>query len=236
MIEINLLPEEMRPKERATTPYSALMAGGGTATLAAAVLLGCFYFFTIRDQAKDLDEVRSDLKKQETELQRAEALQKKQQDDLERRDLALKIKGQRALWSGVLDAAWTVTDDLGGFWIESLTLEELKPEAGKKPGPNEGPRVGLSFELAGSDFSDGATEYDMVSERRVADFMEAILDHPHIKGSYGLSQGGWARKAPSDTGASRPNLVSVVQIVFQKTALTVAKPAPAKTPAPAKPE
>lgn len=236
MIEINLLPEEMRPKERATTPYSALVVGGGTATLAAAVLLGCFYYFTVRDQVRDLAEARSDLKKQEADLLRAEALKKKQQDDIERRDLALKVKGQRALWSGVLDAAWTVVDDLGGFWIESMTLEELKAEAGKKPGPNDGPKMGLSFELSCSEFADGATEYDMVSERRVADFMEAILEHPHIKGRHGLVQGGWARKAPSEAGASRPSLVSVVQIVFQKTALSVAKPAPQKAPPPAKPE
>lgn len=230
MIEINLLPEEMRPKERATTPYSALVVGGGTATLAAAVLLGVFYFFTVRAIETEAKEVQAALKAQETDLKRAEALQRQQQEEIERKDLALKVKGQRALWSGVLDAAWSVLDELGGSWFLSLTLEELKPESGKKPAAGAGPRMGLSFEFAGSDFSDEATEYDRISERRLADFMEMLMEHPSIKGRYGLALGGWTGKTGEDTGAGRNSLVGVVQLVYQKTALSKAAP-PAKAPA-----
>ncbi len=232
MIEINLLPEELRPKERVTTPYTVVVGAGGTLAILAACGLVAFYFLQLKPLEVQKKAAQDDMAKAQRELADVEVPQKRHQQEIQRRDLALKVKRQRALWSGILDAVWTVVDQVGDAWISSLQLKEEKADAKLK---GAGPRMTLEVLLNTSHLGEESTEYEAVSEHHVAAFIEGLGNQPRLK-DYRIGFGGFHREEGKTGEAGKPSLASQIQIMFQKTAVAAAKSSAPQPPAPPAPK
>lgn len=223
MIEINLLPEEMRPKEATAVPYASVVLAGGTAVILAAGGLVAYYLMNIQPLREERNQARAAQERAARELRDLEALQKRHEQEIKRRDEALKVKAQRLLWSGVLDDLWTAVYERGDVWIQSLVIEEEKGAASRSRGKNDPPRVVLKVALQGTDFGEEADEYSMVSEKRLADFLETLMGQPGFqkeKTRPGFVVGEWARSGLSvaEEGGDKRTLASEVAILREKPA------------------
>jgi len=230
VIQINLLPEEMRHQE--STPWPRRMA-----IFAGAGILTALLSMVVIQRLKTLPSARrtrDDLQQQlatASEAVRTRVDPLKRDLDLldKRRTLLTKIGSGYLRWTPRMDALHQVLrGSLDGVWITGLSYEERMSKAAGRPGG--GAERILTIAFAASDFSDSPTLYTMSNEEKIAEVVRELSQSEEFrKDVLGIAVASWSlsddfRKPPWNVRA----------ITFPVNVLLTPPPAPEppKPPAP----
>jgi hypothetical protein len=133
MIRINLLPEEMRKREK--TPLSRIVVTlVGTFVIVTGASVYAYAHFGLLHEARSrLDRSRSELASLEPEAKYADDLLREKKDFDKRSEIIQQIGNGRILWSKKLDQLFDITHNGGDadrhfVWLKSLSM---KPSAAK---------------------------------------------------------------------------------------------------------
>lgn len=133
MIRINLLPEEMRKREK--TPLSRIVVTlVGTFVIVTGASVYAYAHFGLLHEARSrLDRSRSELASLEPEAKYADDLQREKKDFDKRSEIIQTIGNSRILWSRKLDQLFDITHNGGDsdrhfVWLRSLSM---KPTSAK---------------------------------------------------------------------------------------------------------
>lgn len=133
MIRINLLPEEMRKREK--TPLSRIVVTlVGTFVIVTGASVYAYAHFGLLHEARSrLDRSRSELASLEPEAKYADDLLREKKDFDKRSEIIQTIGNSRILWSRKLDQLFDITHNGGDadrhfVWLRSLSM---KPTSAK---------------------------------------------------------------------------------------------------------
>ncbi len=230
MIQVNLLPEEMRAQESTPWPRRlAIFAGAGILT-ALLCMVGVQRLKTLPGSRDH----RNDLQKQlavaaENVRTKIDPL-KRDLNLLDQRQALLTQLGTGFLrWTPRLDALHqTLRNDLSGVWITGFSYDE-RPAKGAVPGKAAAERL-LTVSFAASDFSDSPTFYTMTNEEKIAEVVRRLSRAEGFKKDViGINVSSWAL---TDDFLKPP--WNVRAITFPVNVLLTPPPAPPapKPPAP----
>ena len=186
MIEINVLPAELRPTEPTPWPKMLALLGIGLLLLGEGLVFVWYHFNynpALRDQLQSLQE---DLRAKTERAKRADELREEISDYKLRAFTIIKIRQARTLWAKKLDQIIDVVPDY--VWLAGITVTE-----GAGGRAMKGPVITMSCFSLSSD------------EKRIAAFLRTIKTHPFGKEivsiqdpSYTLTQVGEAGKTQQD--------------------------------------
>ncbi len=127
MIRINLLPEEMRKREK--TPLSRIVVTlvGTLVTVTSASVFAYAHFGLLHEAGSRLDRARSELESLEPEARYADDLLREKKDFDKRSEIIQSIGNSRTLWSRKLDQLCDVTNNGGDadrhfVWFRGLSM------------------------------------------------------------------------------------------------------------------
>jgi Tfp pilus assembly protein PilN len=159
MIEINLLPAELRPTQPTPVPKLLALLGAGLFLLAEGLLL-VYFHFNLNPAAQDrLKEIQAELKAKLDQAAKADALHAEIDDFKLRAKTIIQIRQARTLWAKKLDQIIDIVPDY--VWLSAITVTE--GQGGKKP---TGATITLSCLSMSSD------------EKRISSFLRGIKSHP----------------------------------------------------------
>lgn len=159
MIEINLLPAELRPTQPTPWPKLLGLLGVGLVLLGEALTL-VYYHFNLNPTLQDmLKELETELKNKTALAARADSLREQIEDYKLRAQTIIQIRDQRILWAKKLDQIIDVIPDY--VWLSGITVSEGLPGSKAK-----GPIITLNCFSLGSD------------EKRISGFLRGIKNHP----------------------------------------------------------
>lgn len=121
MIEINLLPQEYRPRDSTNVPLMLTALGG--------IVLVCglmFSLVSIQNDVRDLEHKVSDLGKRKADLEleakRVDALKEEIERQKSRQETIIEISQSKVMWSQKLEQFARVMGNHRNFWVNQLTL------------------------------------------------------------------------------------------------------------------
>jgi len=124
VIEVNLLPEEWRPKERTPWPrFAVILATVVIGGIEAAFLAGLM-INKIPAADLDLTSVKKALQKKTVELDRKKKIAAKVQEYRKQLDAMVKLRESQTLWTKKLASLSSNMVTPNGVWITKLTLQE----------------------------------------------------------------------------------------------------------------
>ncbi|MCO5170757.1 MAG: hypothetical protein M9894_30890 [Planctomycetes bacterium] len=145
MIEINLLPQEYRPRDSTNVPLMLTALGG--------IVLVCglmFYLVSVQNELRDLEHAVDDLTKKKADLElqakKVDALKEEIERQKSRQETIIEISQSKVMWSQKLEQFARVMGSHRNFWVNQLNL--TKTAAGGSGGSTFSMRVsGLHYDL-----------------------------------------------------------------------------------------
>jgi len=167
MIEINLLPEEFRPREKTNV--------GLIGTVAVRLLLSGLALMLALGNKKDHTGLETKIADKKNELAQKKA-KVKEVKDLEseigekkkRQNTIIKISQSKVMWSLKLQQFSEITQDFPTFWINSMDLAKTKKKGSKSNPASEKSILTMQCGATGA----------QTSFREVARFQDALKDDP----------------------------------------------------------
>ncbi len=220
MIEINLLPLELRPPEPTPWPKLLALLGVGLVLLAEGLVL-VYYHFNLNPTLQDLHRnLQEELRTKMERAARADALKAEIDDYKLRAATIIQIRKARTLWAKKLDQIVDIVPDF--VWLSGITVAE--GQTGRTP---KGPVITLSCSSLGSD------------EKRVATFLRTIKNHPIGKEIANISDPSYTLTEVGATGKEKVAALKFnLLIELRPTVTQAASPAttgPKRPATPAKP-
>jgi Tfp pilus assembly protein PilN len=156
MIEINLLPQEYRPRDSTNVPLLLTVLGG--------IVVVCGLFFTwmrVQSDVRELERTNAELTKKKGDLEREAKNIDKLKEEIDRQksrqETIIEISQSKVMWSQKLEQFSDIMRSHRQFWVTSLTLS-------KAGGGRAGATSTLSMRVSG-------LGYDM---REVAKLRDAL--------------------------------------------------------------
>ena len=236
MIQINLLPEELRKREGTPLPRRIAIYAGTAVLTGLLFMVAIQRMKTLPDLVSERDLAAKDLQEAKGRVEREIRPIQKALQGVERRKRVLdQIEPSVLRWAPRLDALQdTLVTELPGVWLTGLTFEEALPKArsGAKKATTLERRLVLTF--AASDFSDSKDLFAMSNEDRITEVVRRLSRRPVFSQDLiGVAALSWAM---TDDFAKPP--WGVKAISFPVTFLlrpppveAPSKPAPAAPPA-----
>ena len=159
MIEINLLPAELRPTQPTPWPKLLALLGAGLFLLAEGLLLVYFHFNVNPSRQDLLRDLQGELKTKLELAARADALHAEIDDFKLRAKTIIQIRQARTLWARKLDQVIDIVPDY--VWLSGITVTE-----GQGGAKTTGSTITLSCLSLSSD------------EKRISSFLRGIKSHP----------------------------------------------------------
>lgn len=167
MIEINLLPEEFRPREKTNVGLIGTVAVGLVVS-GAALMISLNTKATLAVKRGDVEAATTLLKDKQAQVKEIKALEAEIAQKKDRQNTIIQISQSKVMWSLKLQQFSAVLQDFPGFWINSLNLSQARG----RPVPGKPDQV---ISLLRMDC--GATGN---SFREVARFRDALKDEPNF--------------------------------------------------------
>lgn len=236
MIEINLLPEELRKQEGTPLPrLLAIYAGAGLLT-ALAFLVAFQRFRTIPALVKE----QRDLSAKVIEANRRMLAEVKPLEDekaalTRRREISARIQKDLVAWGPRLDAIQKVLcQRVEGVWVTGFTYEEKEARLRDRTKPAGLIDRLLTIAFTASDFSDTADMHSQSNEERVAEILHLLMSQRDFSTDVlGIAPGRW------DTVADYlkpPWNALAIQFPMQVVLRSPSPPEPPKPAAPVQPK
>ena len=197
MIEINVLPAELRPTEPTPWPKMLALLGVGLFLLGQSLVFVWYHFNynpTLRDQLQLLQE---DLRAKLEQAKRADELKEEISDYALRRDTILKIRQARTLWAKKLDQIIDVVPDY--VWLTGITVTE-----GATGRATKGPVITMTCFSLGSD------------EKRIAAFLRTIKNHPIGKEIASIQDPSFTLTEVGETGKTQQDALRFSLVIELK--------------------
>jgi Tfp pilus assembly protein PilN len=129
MIEINLLPQEYRPRDSHNVPLLLTVLGG--------IVLVCGLFFTwmkLENEVRDLERTNADLTKRKADLERDAKTIDKLKEEIDRQksrqETIIEISQSKVMWSQKLEQFSDIMRSYRNFWVTTLNLSKAAGRAG----------------------------------------------------------------------------------------------------------
>src|SRR5687767_986405 len=123
MIEINLLPQEYRPRDSTNVPLLLTILGG--------IVVVCGLFFTwmkLQSEVRELENGNRELAKKVADLEREAKNIDKLNEEIarqkSRQETIIEISQSKVMWSQKLEQFSDIMRGYRNFWITSLTLSK----------------------------------------------------------------------------------------------------------------
>lgn len=192
-VTINLLPPEMRPKQRPSMGEMLPWLGAAAVVLLAAGGFGYLYFVEQAKAQDERDRLQATLDGLKPKVTYADALEKEERDYKKRVDTIGEIASSRTLWSRNLDRMTDVIESSGDqsylVWLNGLDVKPAKPAARGRGRPKRGeakPGDSIAMDLVCFAKSEGV--------QALAAFNDF---HAALKGSPLFAQDGLKMSAPA---------------------------------------
>ncbi len=166
MIEINLLPEIYRPRDKTNVPLMLTVAVG-MLVVGAIILWGIDLnreLGTLTTQAADLEKEKASLQE---DVKKVNNLKAKIARQKARQDTIIEISQSKVMWSLKLQQLASIMDKFPNFWIKRLTLSKRKG----------GGAIKMELSATGSNL------------REVARFRDALKVDPNFAYHFGALEG-----------------------------------------------
>ena len=168
MIEINLLPEEFRPREKTNVGLIGTVAVGLFVS-GAALMLSLNQKSTLALKRDDVQNAEQLLKDKTAQVKEIKALEAEIAQKKDRQNTIIEISQSKVMWSLKLQQFSAILQDFPGFWINSLNLSQSKSRTASKTKKDDVVSI-LRMDC-------GATGN---SFREVARFRDALKDEPNF--------------------------------------------------------
>lgn len=129
MIEINLLPQEYRPRDSHNVPLLLTVLGG--------IVLVCGLFFTwmkLENEVRELERTNADLAKRKADLERdAKTIDKLKEEiarQKSRQETIIEISQSKVMWSQKLEQFSDIMRNYRNFWVTNLNLAKTAGRGG----------------------------------------------------------------------------------------------------------
>lgn len=121
MIEINLLPQEYRPRDSTNVPLMLTILGG--------VVVVCglfFYWMSVEAEVRELVRVNEELTQKKADLENEAKKVDKLKEDIERQksrqETIIEISQSKVMWSQKLEQFAGIMKNYPAFWVSQLGL------------------------------------------------------------------------------------------------------------------
>jgi Tfp pilus assembly protein PilN len=123
MIEINLLPQEYRPRDSTNVPLLGTVVGG--------IIVVCFLFFTwmkVQGEVRDLETKNTGSEKKiailDAEAKKIDKLKEEIDRQKSRQETIIEISQSKVMWSQKLEQFSDIMRSYRNFWVTTLTLSK----------------------------------------------------------------------------------------------------------------
>lgn len=222
MIEINLLPEEFRPREKTNL--------GLIGTVAVGLLVSGATLMIALDVKSDLSSKNNDFQQKEQDLKDKKVLVKEIKDleaeiaqKKDRQNTIITISQSKVMWSLKLQQFSSIAQDFPEFWVEELELTRKASRGGKGKAPGDESLLRLDCGATGTSF------------RKVARFQDALKYEPNFFYHFDDLKSNRVAVEPIEEGFNfREKLVFTVELPLRNMSEPPPKaPTMAAAPAPA---
>lgn len=180
MIQINLLPEELRKREGTPLPRRIAIYAGTAVLTGLLFMVAIQRMKTLPDLVSARDLAAKDLQQARERIERdIRPIQKALQGVERRKRVLAQIEPGVLRWAPRLDALQdTLVTELPGVWLTGLVFEETQPKAraGAKGATAIERRLTVTF--AASDFSDSKDLFAMSNEDRITEVVRRLSRRP----------------------------------------------------------
>jgi hypothetical protein len=176
VIQINLLPEDLRKHDGTPLPRRIAIYAGTAALTGLLFMVAIQRMKTLPDLVSERDRVAKDLQAARERIEREIRPLQKVMQGLERRKRVLaQIEPYVLRWAPRLDTLQdTLVTELPGVWLTGLSFEETQPKAraGAKGATALERRLTLTF--AASDFTPSKDLFSMSNEDRITEVVRRL--------------------------------------------------------------
>ena len=176
MIQINLLPEELRKHEGTPLPRRLAIFAGTAVLTVFLFIVAIQRMKLLPDLVSERDRLAQDLQQVQGKIEREIRPIQMALKGLERRKRVLaQIEPGVVRWSPRLDALHdTVALELPGVWITGLLYEEAQPKAKANAKKGAGIERRFTVTFAASDFSGSKDMFAMSNEERITEVVRRL--------------------------------------------------------------
>lgn len=167
MIEINLLPEEFRPRETTNLGLIGTVAVG-LLVAGATLMVALDSKSDLNKKANDLQAKSQELKDKTVKVNEIKDLETEIAQKKDRQNTIIQISQSKVMWSLKLQQFSAIAQDFRGFWIEELELTRKQTAARKGSPAKEESLLRMDCGATGTSFRD------------VARFQDALKDEPNF--------------------------------------------------------
>ncbi|MBL4844184.1 MAG: hypothetical protein JKY65_01550 [Planctomycetes bacterium] len=167
MIEINLLPEEFRPREKTNLGLIGTVAVGLIVS-GATLMISLDVKSDLSTKSNQLQQKEQDLKDKKVLVKEIKELEAEIAQKKNRQNTIIKISQSKVMWSLKLQQFSAIAQDFPEFWIEELVLTRKASRARKGSSGTVESVLRMDCGATGTSF------------RKVASFQDALKDEPNF--------------------------------------------------------
>ncbi len=220
MIEINLLPEEFRPRETTNLGLIGTVAVG-LLVAGATLMVALDTKGDLSKKSNDLQSLSQELKDKTVKVKEIKNLETEIAQKKDRQNTIIQISQSKVMWSLKLQQFSAIAQDFQGFWIEELELTRKQTSARKGAAAREESLLRMDCGATGTSFRD------------VARFQDALKDEPNFFYHFAdLKSNRVAVEAIEEGFNFREKLVFTVELPLRDVTSAPAKKPKPKPPTP----